>query len=76
VFRLQPGLARAAVQRGRIAEIVSHENDTKKFLLNKFWPREVASQRFSVAMDVIAFRRLIYLTADQNSVFQWGVENN
>jgi hypothetical protein len=51
-----------------IAKIVSNENDPKKFLLNKVGPRQVASQRFSVAMDVIAFRRLIHFTADQNDV--------
>jgi hypothetical protein len=52
-----------------IAKIASNKNDTKKFLLNNFELREVASQCFSVATDVIASLRLIHLTA-QNDVSQ------
>ena len=65
----------AAVQRGPIAKIVWNETGLKKFLLNLLRRNNGVRQRFSVAMDVIAFRRLIHLTTDQNGVFQWGVEN-
>jgi hypothetical protein len=65
-MRRHPGCRNAA---RLIAKIVSNENDTKKFLLNNFKPRQVASQRFSVATDVIASLRLIHLTA-QNDVSQ------
>jgi hypothetical protein len=57
-----------------IAKILSNETGWKKFLLNLLRRNNGARQRFSVAMDVIAFLRLIHLTTDQTTSLT-GVEN-
>jgi hypothetical protein len=57
-----------------IAKILSNETGGKKFLLNLLRRNIGARQRFSVAMDVIAFLRLIHLTTDQTTSLT-GVEN-
>jgi hypothetical protein len=56
---------RSAAQRNNPLE----QNHPKKFFLNSCRSDEDAwQQRFSLATDVIAFIRLIYLTTDQSDV--------